>query len=95
MALQQNEIEQVVSRAVALYNRLKSPEITAKLVLATKANLTVSFSGSLCYGCGVFDFVEGFAQQLKALTSKFELRIDKTRQINPRTFEADYAIKTK
>ena len=57
--------------------------------------LTVSFSGGFCYGCGVLDYVEGFAQQFKALSAKVELKVGKTRQINPRNFEADYIVKLK
>ena len=77
------------------YNRVRSPEVTAKLVSASPASVTVSFSGGFCYGCGIFDIVEGFADQFKALTDNAELKVDKTRQINPRTFQTDYTIKNK
>ncbi len=88
-------MEELVRKAIALYNRLRSPEITAKLVLASPVAVTISFSGGFCYGCGILDYVESFAHQFKALTSKAELKVGKTRQINPRTFEADFSIKTK
>lgn len=91
--LPQPELEELARKAVLLYNRVRSPEVTAKLVFATPAMLTVSFSGGFCYGCGVLDIVEGFAHQFKALTDKAELKVGKTRQINPRTFEADYIVK--
>lgn len=55
--------------------------------------LTVSFTGGFCYGCGIHDYVESFAKQFKMLSGKFELKAGKTREINPRTFEADYTIK--
>ncbi len=93
MSLPQAEIEELVHKAILLYNRVRSPEVTAKLVLASPVMVTVSFSGGFCYGCGVLDYVEGFAYQFKALTDKAELKVGKTRQINPRTFEADYAVK--
>jgi hypothetical protein len=93
--LPQPELEELARKAVLLYNRVKSPEVTAKLIFASPATLTVSFSGSFCYGCGVLDIVEGFAYQFKALTDKAELKVGKTKQVNPRTFKADYAIKTK
>ena len=95
MALSQLEIEELAKKAVLLYNRVRSPEVTAKIVFASPELLTVSFSGGFCYGCGVMDYVEGFADQFKALTANVQLKAGKTRQINPRTFEADYAVKTK
>ena len=95
MSLSQPELEELARKAILLYNRLRSPEVTAKLVFVSPATVTVSFSGGFCYGCGVLDYVEGFAQQFKALSAKVELKVGKTRQINPRNFEADYIVKTK
>lgn len=93
MSLSQQELEQLAKRAVALYNRLRSPEVTVKLVSVSPLTVTVSFSGGFCYGCGVMDYVDGFAEQFKLLSGKAELKTGKTKQINPRTFEADYTIK--
>jgi hypothetical protein len=95
MSLPQTEMEELVRKAVILYNRLRSPEITVKPVFISPVSITVSFSGGFCYGCGILDYVEGFAQQFKALSGKVELKVGKTRQINPRNFEADYTVKAK
>ncbi len=94
MSLSQLEFEQLVKKTVALYNRLRSPEVTVKLIYVSPVSLTVSFLGGFCYGCGVLDYVEGFADQFKALSGKAELKVVKTRQITPRNFEADFAVKT-
>jgi hypothetical protein len=93
--LPQSELEELSKKAILLYNRVRSPEVIAKLVFISPAILTVSFSGGFCYGCGVMDYVEGFAQQFKAFTNKLELKVGKTRQITPRNFEADYIVKPK
>ena len=93
MALSQTEIEQLVQKTVMIYNRVRSPEVTVKPVLITPVSVTISFSGGFCYGCGVMDYVEGFAGQFKSLSIKVELKIAKTREINPRVFEAEYTIK--
>jgi hypothetical protein len=93
MSFSQSELEEFVRKAVALYNRVKSPEVTAKIIFVSPIIITISFSGIFCYGCGTLDIVEGFAHQFKIFSGKTELKIGKTRQINPRTFEADYAIK--
>ena len=67
-------LEELVRKTILLYNRVRSPEVTAKLVFSSPVMLTVSFSGGFCYGCGVLDIVEGFAHQFKALTDKAELK---------------------
>jgi hypothetical protein len=95
MSLSQSELEELVRKAIEFHNRIKSPEVIAKPKLVSTAIITISFSGGFCYGCGILDIVEGFANQFKMLSGKAELKIGKTRQINPRTFEADYTLKVK
>ena len=95
MSLSQSELEELVRKVTVLYNRVRSPEVTAKPIFVSSTIITISFSGGFCYGCGIFDIVEGFANQFKTFSGKAELKIGKTRQINPRTFEADYSLKLK
>ena len=90
-----SDLETQLKKTVAFYNRTRSPEVTAKLVAVTPISVTVSFTGGFCYGCGIMDYVEGFAQQFKMLGGKYELKTGKTREVNPRTFEADFAVKAK
>ena len=91
--LSQAELEEFIRKAILLYNRYRSPEAVAKLVSVSPENLTLSFSGSFCYSCGVIDYVEDFIHELKMLTDKVELKVEKTRQTTPRSFEADYRVK--
>ncbi len=91
--LSQTELEELIRRTIVLYNRFRSPEATAKVVIVTPQMVTIAYSGSFCYSCGVMDFLEDFVHEFKMLTDKAELKIDKTRQVNPRTFEADYKVK--
>jgi hypothetical protein len=93
--LSESDLEALVRRVILIFNRTRSPEVTAKSVFVSPETITISFSGGFCYGCGVLDIAEGFAHQFKALTDNAELKVGKTRQINPRTFEADYALKSK
>ena len=83
----------MVRRTVTLFNRYRSPEAFAKIVRVTLENVTIAFSGSFCYSCGVMDFLEDFVHEFKVLTDKAELKTDRTRQVNPRTFEAVYKVK--
>jgi hypothetical protein len=95
MMLPPSELEELVRKAVVLYNRYRSPEAVAKLVQASPETVTIAFSGSFCYSCGVLDYIEDFIHEFKILTDKAELKIDKTRQTSPRSFEADYRIKAR
>jgi hypothetical protein len=93
--LSDSDLEAVVQKTIALFNRTRSPQVTAKLVVFAPPLLIVQFTGGFCYGCGVFDYVDGFAQQFKMFTSNFELKAGKTRQVTPRSFEADFSMKIK
>ena len=91
--LSQLELEQLVRKTVALYNRFRSPEAFAKIVYVSPEIVTISFSGSFCYSCGVLDYIEDFVHEFKILTGKAELKVDRSRQTSPRSFEADYRVK--
>jgi hypothetical protein len=95
MTVSQIELEELVRKAIILHNRLRSPEITVKLVTVIPEVVTLSFSGGFCYSCGILGYVESFAQQFKTLTNRVELKAWKTRQITPRTFEADFNVRIK
>jgi hypothetical protein len=90
MMLFSSELKELVRKAVILYNRYRSPEAVAKLVQVSPQTVTITFSGSFCYSCGVLDYIEDFIHDFKILTGKVELKIDKTRQTSPRSFEVDY-----
>lgn len=95
MTVLQTELEEITRKAIIFYNRLRSPEITVRIVAVSAPAVTLSFSGGFCYSCGVLSYVESFAQQFKTLTDKVELKAGKTRQITPRVFEADFDVKVK
>ena len=91
--ISQQELEELIRKTIMLYNRYRSPEAVAKMVSVAYDRVTISFSGSFCYSCGVMDYLEDFVHEFKILTDKAELKIDKTRQTSPRSFEADYKVK--
>jgi len=91
--LSQQELEELVRKTIMLYNRLRSPEAVAKVVSVTPDSVTISITGSFCYSCGVMDYVEDFIHEFKMLTDKAELKMGKTKEINPRSFEAEYKVK--
>jgi len=88
----QSELEDITRKAISIYNRYRSPEAIAKLVQVSPENITIAFSGSFCYSCGVLDYIEDFIHEFKRVTDKVDLKIGTTRQTSPRSFEVDYKI---
>ena len=90
--LSQPEIEETIRKTIARYNRFRSPEAIAKLVRVSPESVTIAFSGAFCSSCSVLGYFESFIHDFETLTSKVELKIDKTRQTSPRSLEVDYEI---
>ena len=86
------ELEVAVRKAVARYNRFRSPEVIARVIRITPTNFTIAISGAFCASCGVLGYIEGFINDFKSFTSKAELKIDKTREASPRRLEVNYRI---
>lgn len=89
----QVELEELVRRAIVLYNRYRSPEAVAKTVNVTPQVVTLLITGSFCYSCGVLDYVEDFVHEFKLLTDKVGLKVVRTKQTSPRSFEVDYLVR--
>jgi hypothetical protein len=91
-----SELEMLVHKTVSLYNRLKSPEALTKLVKLSPEIVTIEFTGSFCYDCGgILTYVEDFARDFKVFVDYLELKVGQTRQINPRSFQVDYLVKSR
>ena len=91
-----SDLDALVKRAIALYNRTHSPNATAKLVALTPPLLIIQFSGAFCTGCGTYEITDTFADQLKILgAGKVELKEGKTAQINIHTIQTTYTIKNR
>lgn len=93
--LSEADLKSVVRKTVAVYNRFRSPEAFAKVVLVTPDLVVISFSGSFCYSCGVLDYIEDFIHEFQIFTDKVELKIGKTRQTSSRSFEADFFLRSR
>ena len=46
-------LAELVSRAITVYNKYRSPEATTKLIGAEKDGFIIEFEGSFCKSCGV------------------------------------------
>ena len=90
--LTQPELEDSIRKTVTIYNRYRSPEAIAKVIEVSPEYVTIAFSGSFCYSCGVLDYIEDFIYEFKRVTDRIDLKIGKTRQTSPRSFEVDYKV---
>ena len=93
--MSEQDAEATVRKAVLLFNRTRVGEASAKLVSFSPTLVVIEFTGGFCYGCGVTDITEGFADQYKHLTNKTQLKEAKTSQVNPRTIQTTYTVKNR
>ncbi len=92
--ISKTELEPAVRKTVSLYNRLKSPQVFAKVVHVSNESVTISFSGPFCYNCSVpLVFIEDFVKNLEVFTDKVKLEIGVTKQTSANSFEVDFAVK--
>ena len=87
-----SELEATVRKAVTRYNRFRSPEAIARLVSVSPESVSITISGAFCASCGVLGYIEGFINEFNLFTDKVELKINKTREANPRRLEVDYKV---
>ncbi len=70
-------LQELLSDAVSLYNKFRSPEAVARLLELREdseaAIAVVEFTGSFCNSCGVRDWVEDFAYLVKSMGFEAEL----------------------
>ena len=84
------DLKQLVLKAVASYNRYRSPEAVAKLVKLQKDKFIIEFSGPFCLGCGVRDYFEDFIYELKDQNS--QVKIKQFKRTGPQNYEVEYTI---
>ena len=91
--INQSDIENAVRKTVLLFNRLKTPEAIAKVVFIMPEQVTISFSGSLCYECGdVEKYVDDFAHDFRVFIDYVRLEAGKVRETAHHSFEVDYRV---
>jgi hypothetical protein len=84
------DLKELILKAVASYNKYRSPEAVAKLVKLHNKSFIIEFSGSFCLSCGVGDYFEDFVYELKNLNRQIKVAIKQFKQINPESYEVEY-----
>ena len=86
-------LNDLVSRAIEVYNRYRSPEATAKLVGVEKDGFIIEFEGPFCMSCGVRDYFEDFIHELEDISRDFSVEVKATEASGPQSFRVRYDVK--
>ena len=85
-------LNDLVSRAIEVYNRYRSPEATAKLVGTEKDGFIIEFEGSFCKSCGVIEYFEDFIYDLEDITGSLRAEIKAVEPVGPQSFRVKYVV---
>ena len=85
-------LTKLVSRAITVYNKYRSPEATAKLVEAEKDGFIIEFAGSFCKSCGVIEYFEDFIYDLEDITGSLRAEIKTVEPVGPQSFRVQYVV---
>lgn len=58
------EFIEKISRAINRYNMYRDKEANAKLIFASRNKIIIEFSGSFCYSCGFYDWIDDLRYEL-------------------------------
>jgi len=86
-------LNDLVLRAIEVYNRYRSPEAIAKLVGVEKDGFIIEFEGPFCQSCGVNDYFEDFIHELEDISKSFRVEVKETESASPQSFRVRYGVK--
>jgi len=86
-------LNDLVLRAIEVYNRYRSPEATANLVGMEKDGFIIEFEGPFCQSCGVNDYFEDFIHELEDISKSFRVEVKETEPSGPQSFRVRYDVK--
>ena len=91
--IQLANLKDVVSGAIQVYNKYRSPEAKATLVELKNDEFVVDFEGSFCESCGVRDYIEDLIYEFEGIDQKFRVELEETKAIGQNKFRATYKLK--
>jgi hypothetical protein len=86
-------LDDLVLRAIEVFNRYRSPEATAKLVGVEKDGFIIEFEGPFCMSCGVNDYFEDFIYELENVSRSLRVEVKETEPSGPQSFRVRYGVK--
>ena len=86
-------LNDLILRAIEVYNKYRSPEATAKLVGIKKDGFIIDFKGPFCQSCGVNDYFEDFIHELEDISGDVCVEVKATEPSGPQSFRVRYGFK--
>lgn len=66
--------KETILKIIKEYNKLRSPEATAKFIKKKNEKILINFSGPFCASCGVIDYFEDFVIEANSNNVKLNIR---------------------
>lgn len=79
-----------IIKIVGEYNKYRNPEVVAEIFNIGNGRVTLEFSGSFCFGCGVNDYFDDFV--VEAEDRGLNLEIKKIKQAKEDSFLVEFEI---
>ena len=86
-------LDELVPKAITVYNKYRSPEVTAKLVRVEKKGFILEFEGTFCQSCGVTEYFEDFIFDLEDIARSLRVKIKAIESNYPQSFRVEYAVR--
>jgi hypothetical protein len=86
-------LNDVILRAIEVYNRYRSPEATAKLIGIKTDGFIIEFKGPFCQSCGVNHYFEDFIHELEDISGDVCVEVKATEPSGPQSFRVRYGFK--
>ncbi|MFX1465752.1 MAG: hypothetical protein ACFFA5_04705 [Promethearchaeota archaeon] len=72
--LNNQSLEQILTKTIKEYNKYRSPEVVAKLTTVDNSSFKIEFKGHYCYTCGFYDYFDDFRFLLEYDNMKTEIK---------------------
>ncbi len=85
-------LQDSILKTIEIYNKYRSPEVTAKFVELSKKYLIIEFEGPFCQSCGVQDYFEDFIYEFNEVVKDLNVEIDRIDSVGPLSFRVFYTL---
>ncbi len=83
-------MQYAINEVIEEFNKYRGSEIQAELISVDNNMITIKFSGSFCYTCGLLDYFEDFQILLENYT-KLKFKIENYKQVDVAAYIVEYS----
>jgi len=63
-------LKKIIKQTIEEYNKYRTPEVTARLILIENSNCKIEFTGHFCFTCGFYEYFD----DLRFLLEEFNIK---------------------